>query len=409
MDLQEELEIYYKQVEGKDRVSTDEGETVAPFPIRTVRPHFQSHHAGYLLEIDREIDSNLSFQYVLLLPSNRGAHGRCLVIGHGFNEGAYTKLYPWAYSLCRTLQIPTVIFPLAFHINRRPVSWLHLMRPFYRDRKEVAENGCPSLFNAVISQRMAEAPERFFRGSLQSYGDMLEFIQRISDGSLEVPLDGKQIRPFRDGTHIHFLGYSISGFLHLTLLLMHGQGFLHNSRCLLFSTCASWQDIDPVSVLVIDQDAFQRAGRFYQGSHKKEGSREFLRWLYETEVGLWFRRLFLEEDREILHREVQKLDGRLVVVVDPKDPVFPIEGIVRNLGKGVPIFTLSLGRHEFPFNIESLDQPFPKIVDGIRKSYAPSLVHWPSFCAWLDLAKDFLTESNVSRSEGETPAAGKHP
>ena len=63
---------------------------------------------------------------------------------------------------------------------------------------------------------------------------------------------------------------------------------------------------------------------------------------------------------------------RLQITVDPKDTIFPMGSIIENLGNDIPVKTLDLGRHEFPFNSESLDnRKFGEIASDIRKSYAP--------------------------------------
>jgi len=114
-------------------------------------------------------------------------------------------------------------------------------------------------------------------------------------------------------------------------------------------------------------------------------------WFFETELGVWFQRLFLEQDREILHRKVRTLNERLLVVADPKDAIFPLKDILKNLGEDIPSLPMDLGRHEFPFNIPSLEgRDFREIVAEIRRSYAPSPRYWTSYRMWLDAVEKFL-------------------
>lgn len=402
MSLEEELKLQYEMFEGRGQPAELEGRFDGSDSPRILRPVFLSRHSGYLLDIDQKIQSNLSFHYLLFLPS-AAQFDECLIMGHGFNEAAYVKLFPWAYCLSKALHIPVIIFPLSFHINRRPTSWLYLMRSAYRSRKDVVHNRCQSPFNAVVSQRISENPERFFRGAFQSYCDIMDLIREIINGDLVVSLAGRKIKPFREDTHVHFLGYSISGYLYLGLLLLHGQGILRNSRCLLFSSCASGEDINPVSILVIDQEAFEKALKFYGSGHKRQASTEFLRWFYETEAGQCFQSLFLEAGKEKLHECVQKLVSRLAIIADPKDSIFPLEGIVRNLGKGIPTLILDLGRHEFPFNISELEgRESRAVISEIRNSYAPSPIYWTSFRKWLGWTTTFFMNSiKLSVGHGE--------
>lgn len=390
MELKEGLKLSYKAFLGEQNSSESNANNQCHCDIHIFRPEFLSRNTDYLLEIDREIKSNISFNYLLLLPT-MSSYEECLIIGHGLNEASYVKLFPWAYCLSKELQVPVIVLPQAFHINRRPTAWQRMMRSAYRARKDVPGNNRESPFNAVISQRLSEAPERFFRGSLQSYADMLDLIQEIVRGKMQVFLDGKSARPFKEGTKIHFLGYSITGYLFLTLLLTSKENTLASSRCILFSTCARPEEINPISILVIDHDAFIRTQEFYRNLVKTGASRELLRWYNETEVGLWFQRLLVDSDGNYLPIEARNLSERLMIIADPKDPIFPLESIIKNFGNEIPISTLDLGRHEFPFNIKTLEnRKLGLIASEIRKSYAPSSAYLPSFLRWLDLACSFL-------------------
>lgn len=404
MDLREKLKTLYSTFERQGELLYFGLPPEQESRVHISQLAFVSRNNRFLLAVDHRVDSNLSFAFPFFLPGSQ-PYDECLVLGHGFNEAAYIKLFPWAYCLCKEMCIPVVIFPLAFHMNRRPASWKTMMRPAYRARMHVVGNRCFSPFNAVVSQRISEAPERFFRGALQSYWDVMDLISEIGQGELEVPYGGKTIRPFRRGAKIHFLGYSISGYLYLAFLLIHAQGLLDDSRCLLFSSCTLWEDMDPVSVLVIDREAYEKATDFYMGGYQKEASPEFLEWFLETEIGVWFRTLFLDHSSlKSLKMEVQKLQGRLLIIADPNDPVFSAASIVNHLGEGTPILSLELGRHEFPFNIVRLDgRSFRDIAFDIRESYAPSSAYWSEFTIWLQWVKDFFGPPHERRRANPYP------
>jgi hypothetical protein len=155
---------------------------------------FHSRSFGYLLEGDREAESNNGFFFPVLRPPGE-RFKTCLFLGHGLNESAYTKPGPWADALCHQLKIPVLIFPLSFHVNRRPSSWLMRMRGLYRSRSTIKENPCTSPFNAVISQRFAERPELFFRRALQSYHDIRDLMATIRAGRFEAVTAGKKEQP----------------------------------------------------------------------------------------------------------------------------------------------------------------------------------------------------------------------
>lgn len=347
----------------------------------------------YLLPADQEIKDNLSFGLPLFLPGKRALPAsECLVIGHGFNESDHVKLFPWAYCLCRELGVPVIIFPCAFHINRRPGSWARLGRGLYHRRKRLAGNRFSSPFNAVVSQRISEAPERFLRGALQSYQDLLDLVERIRQGTLELRGPEGPLVPFAQGATPHFLGYSISGYLFLGALLMDREGLLNGSRCILFNSFTAWDEANPVTVLVIDQEAYERGTRFYLEDYRKDAKARF-RGLYEdTEEGVWFRRLFLRHggDRP-LSQKLARLRDRLLVIADPHDPIFPGRAIGKHLGEEIPYAFMSLGRHEFPFNIPRMEEmSFFQLARAMRGSWAPSPCYEKAFFHWVGLIARFL-------------------
>jgi hypothetical protein len=345
----------------------------------------------YLLSKDQEILENLSFLLPIFLPHSDAVASECLILGHGFNESEFVKLFPWAYCLCRELRIPVLIFPCAFHINRRPGSWVRLGRTYHHRRKQIPGNRRSSPFNAVVSQRISEAPERFLRGALQSYQDLRDLLRLIREGSLEARGPRGPVRPLAHGATPHFLGYSISGYLFLGALLMDVDGWLEESRLVLFNSFTAWDEANPVSVLVIDQEAYERGTSFYLEGYRKEGSPGF-RSLYEdTPEGNRFRQLFLKNGGERpLSHDVSGLRDRLLVIADPHDPIFPGRAIGGHLGEGTAMVFMSLGRHEFPFNLPRQEMGFVRLARAMRESWAPSPAYEEAFSRWVSLVTRFL-------------------
>ena len=114
----------------------------------------------------------------------------------------------------------------------------------------------------------------------------MELPIRLTHGLISyIFIQHKAFRPFKEKASVHFVGYSITGYLYLALLLIHGSRILHRGRCVLFHTCALAVDVDPRSVLVIDQKAFLTCREFYQRRYKKRASKEFIAWYEETAVG----------------------------------------------------------------------------------------------------------------------------
>lgn len=386
--LAEAYRVFCKGVSGPlwTRGEADPREAMQVLWVR-----FSSQGGNYLLDEDKKIQENLNFNIPVFLPNGSRA-SECLILGHGFNESDYAKLFPWAYCLCQDLSIPVIIFPSSFHINRRPGRWIREGRGLYHLRKRIPGNRSSSPLNAIVSQRLSERPERFFRGALQSYTDLKWLLRYIRCGTIKAGPQRDFIEPFCQDTVAHFLGYSVSGYLFLGAILMDQEGLTEESRLILFNSFTAWEEAHPVTPLVIDQDAYDRGTRFYLETFKAEGSKDFLHLYEETKEGNWFRRLFLKHTADPpLREEVSKLSERILIIADPDDLIFPGRAIGRHLGEGIATAFLTMGRHEFPFNIpKGEDLGIFELTRAIRKSYVPSDQYWDVFSNWLRLVATFL-------------------
>ena len=348
-----------------------------------------------LLEGDRAINENLRFRIPLSFPEKGIPADQCLILGHGFNETDYAKIFPWSYFLCRELGIPVLVFPCAFHLNRRPSHWVKLSRSLYHKRRQIKANRSSSPFNSVASERMSEAPQRFFLGALQSHGDLLDLVRLIRLGKLKVASGGQLLALTQEGAIVHFLGYSLSGYLFLGELLLDGEGLFEESKCVLFNSFAAWDEANPVSVLVVDEEAYRKGTDFYLGTYKLSSPKEFVALYEDSREGVLFRRLFLRDSGfSPLKAELAPLRERLLLVADPHDPIFPGKAIARHLGEDMATVFLTLGRHEFPFNISRTDsESFHHLAKAMRRSWLPAPSYREVFQNWLALIVRFLTGS----------------
>ncbi len=394
MTLQEELRSAYAAFrKGQAGLAVNTHQALGPgSSVEVLWVEMSSTGRACLLVEDQGIRENISFSFPLFSPGPGPPASRCLILGHGFNESDYIKLFPWAYCLCKGLGVPVIIFPCAFHMNRRPAAWIRLGRIHHHRRRLLPGNRLSSPFNAVVSQRISEAPERFFRGALQSYGDLMDLLRRIRDGTLYAQGPNGEVRPLGQGTAPDFLGYSISGYLFLGTLLEDRDSWLEESLLVLFNSFCAWDEANPVSVLVVDREAYDRGTRFYLEDYRREASDGFLALYEETEEGILFRRLFLRAaGGPPLREEVARLRERILIIADPHDPVFPGHAVGGHLGHEIPSVLLTLGRHEFPFNIPRAEEVgLVKLARAMRESWAPSARYEGLFLHWLCLVKDFL-------------------
>ena len=309
---------------------------------RVARMTFESACAGELCGEDRDCEENLRFGFPVFLPEG-APDPRCddlVVILNGLNETAYIKLFPWALNLARLTGRPTAIFPTAFHLNRRPRSWLPAAQALYRERAALPGNHKASPYNAALSQGLSARPGRFFRGGLQTCGDLKALARSVREGS-HPQLSAVLSREAR----MHFLGYSAGGYVALVLLLADEEGLFRGSRCALFASCADRDGVDPGSILILDSEASARVMDYYGGGgYAGDEDAEVRDWLVNRPEGVWF--------RKILGGRLAGagLGGRVMAAVGAKDKVIAADSVVRTL-RGVPVEVMDLGIHEYPFNI----------------------------------------------------------
>jgi len=334
-----------------------------------IRPlRFYSRGANLLLPEDRALTENLQFSYLMMEPLGLPARGanRLLIILHGLNEGSFARTMPWAYNFALRLNMPVIFFPLAFHMERRSSLWnISNQTRISAQRAKLPGNSKTSPFNGLLSERLNRLPERYYRGGLQSYFDMLDLKNRIDSG---------MHLGCQPGARAHFLGYSAGGYLALNLLLSDPETRFAESRAALFSSGAPLEGMKPDSLFIMDKLAFQSVSgylrnRSYRQTRIHGTVRDGMerdgtdRNLYESPV----RRMEIESPtrwlEEILFHgkglteRLNTLRERLLLVVNTNDRVISADSAADNLSP-VEAIRLDLGTHEFPF---ASSRPLPDI------------------------------------------------
>lgn len=315
---------------------------------------FISGNSGCLIPEDQKEIENVQFPYILFLPDAAKQFNEVLIILNGLNESEYRKFFPWAASFARS-GIPTIIFPIAFLINRRPRRWFipRDLEKKLEARRNMDENGTCTLYNVVLSERLERNPERFFLAGLETYKDLFDLGSSINSGLYAVVQGDRAFYPFAKGTRVHFLGYSLGGYLSLILLMgKRDEPIFSQSELVIFCSGAAINNenpslnANPISPLILDMSASRRLVGFYKNGE------EFP--FMDTEEAALFKAVFLG-DRGMLDAELRRLRSRIRIMGGENDRVIPIRGMEKNLGwidEG-----LKLGIHEYPFSVESLDGP----------------------------------------------------
>lgn len=199
--------------------------------------------------IDCDVPENKVFKISVFIPTKQRNQSEAILLLHGFNEKTWNKYYPWAYELAKKTHQAVILFPIAFHMNRAPQNWSdkRLMFNLSRERdKTLAYNQYSSFSNAAISTRLHEKPQRFIWSGLQTYYDIIHFIEACQKGQYQ---SLSTIRQF------HFFSYSIGTFLAEILKISNPHGYFTHSKLCAFCGGATFNRFSPVSKPILDSEA----------------------------------------------------------------------------------------------------------------------------------------------------------
>jgi len=296
---------------------------------------------------DFEIQQNIRFRYPLIAPTGSGRpHRRVTILLHGLNERTYSKYLPWAYELCIATGAPVLLFPLALHVNRVLPAWSTRQAAICERRQRMAGNQFAHRFNAIVSERLEELPERFFWGAVQSYLDLVDLASDIRAG---------RHAHFTADTRLDFLGYSAGGYVSFFLMLENPEGLFSDSRAALFATCAPARDLNLASPLILDLAAETALMKKYVKNIDQGADPRMRHWLECHAEGRWFRALSgTRTNRQKVEARVREIAPRLLGIANINDDVTPwnalldtFQGLRRDTG--VRVEELDLGLHENPF------------------------------------------------------------
>lgn len=344
----------------------------------SVRVHVLQVHSApvrYLHPTDRTGGSVQLFEVPLFLPANGATGARLVIILHGLNEVRYGKLFSWAYGYTALTGTATLIFPLSFHLNRRPGTLHGAPRSVYRSRRQLAGNAFASPFNALRSRHLDDNPCRLVSELRQGLDDLQAVVTMLRSGELA---------PLRRQTTVHFLGYSLGGYLALTAL---GTDELWNdSRALLFASGGPLdavdhqQRADSRSIVIVDERAAQRI-RTVVGGWANGSQLPAVDGTADVESGRWaglVPAVMLRDEPVRLMlallsgrlgagdvRRFATLASRIRLLALCNDRIMPPAAIRLTLESPLgPVEELTGGSHEFPF---SLDVELPQDLEEARR------------------------------------------
>ncbi len=313
-------------------------------------------------------ESNRDFSYYVMIPA--GVHDKlsaegagtaadesgrrgAIILLHGLNERSWAKYIQWGSRLAENTGRPVVLFPLAYHMNRSPRSWIdrHIMMPLVSARQALLPDTRLSTFvNVALSTRMTVSPQRFMLSGYQTAGDLAALIRSIREGSIP-GIDA--------GGPTDIFAYSIGALMTQVMMLSDPSPLPDDSRIMLFCGGSAFSMMNGTSRLIMDSRAFEMLLSFYvrwpEGA--MNGGRErLIRLMNDTPEGEAFYAMTSQQRlKDLRGRPFSRYDTRLKAVTFKEDTVIPAKAIIETLrGADVEVWN-----PDYPYTHES---PFPVLA-----------------------------------------------
>ena len=323
---------------------------------------------------DSDVKDNISFRYHVFSPVGTENAKKIVLMFHGFNEKYWYKYFPWAKQIVDTTGKTVVLFPIAFHMNRAPQEWsdARLMYEVSNRRKELFPDIIHStLSNTAISTRLHTKPQRFVWSGLQTYYDVIQFMDEYKSG----------LHPFiAPDAEVDMFAYSIGAFLAEILIMTNHKNYFDPSKLVMFCGGPVFNRLSPVSKFILDSQA-NVALYSYMVEHLDSYLRkdEKLRhYLCERPEGISFRSMLNYGVMSNLREErLNTIKHKLLAVTLKQDTVVPpyevantLQGKYRDIPVKVEIHDLPYPyQHEDPF--PALDKMSDEIDEGFRRVFEP--------------------------------------
>lgn len=324
--------------------------------IRIVNLNFSSDFSieGFSDRNDVLINENMEFSYPIFVPPGNKISGAILFL-HGLNERSWTKYLPWAYWLSQLTGNYVILFPISFHINRSPGSWIDprkMVQNIVQRKNSFGDIQMSSFANIALSERLTSEPMRFFSSGYQTANDIIKLMRQIREGRHEL---------IPGGVSINLFAYSIGAFLAQIMMLGNPQNLFADSRLFMFCGGSVFSNMHGTSKLIMDNLAYNRVYNFFLKDFEAEIGKEshlsyFLR---SSQLGIAFRSMLdFSKFRAFRDNFFWKLKGQIRSIALFKDSVIPPEGIVKTLNTIIRNNKNSVDVWDFPYAY-SHENPFP--------------------------------------------------
>jgi hypothetical protein len=324
--------------------------------VRIVSERFVSDISpdAFLKKDDSSISENISFSYPVFIPEDKASR-KVILLLHGLNERSWVKYLVWAYWLSQLSGSYVVLFPISFHINRSPSSWINprLMQDFVKKRSLGSDEITMSTFaNIALSSRLTEEPMRFFNSGYQTAFDIVKLMNQIRSGKHKIIPAGSQVNIF---------AYSIGAFLSQIIMMGNPENLFADSKLFMFCGGSVFSNMHGTSKLIMDSRAYDRIYSFYLNDFEREINHNspFSELLRSSQIGMAFRSMIdIARFKPFRESILMKLRDQIRSIALKHDTVIPADGIVNTMipmtrNKLIPV---EVWDFKYPYSHEN---PFP--------------------------------------------------
>lgn len=331
--------------------------------IRIVNLDFSSGFGkeGFSNEDDISIHENMTFSYPVFIPADKKSP-KVILLLHGLNERSWLKYLAWAYWLSHDTNSYVILFPISFHINRSPRSWIdpRSMMQYLKERKDNhSEVRMSSYANVALSNRLTSEPMRFFSSGYQTSSDIVNLMMRIRSGGHEV---------IPGGSTVNIFAYSIGAFLAQILMLGNPESLFTDSRLFMLCGGSVFSYMQGTSKLIMDSLAYDRIYGYYLNDFEEEIKKEspVFDYLRSSQLGTAFRSMIdLSRFKAFRENFLGKMKDQIRSIALLKDSIIPATGIVKTLTGFKRGSKSQVEVWDFPFPY-SHENPFPVFNNSLN-------------------------------------------
>ena len=296
---------------------------------------------------DKTIVENFSFVYPVFMPGGMLQADKAILLLHGLNERNWNKYLTWAEYLCSETGKPVILFPIAFHVNRSPVSWSNpraLQSIMNLRRQDNGNDRSLSFANVALSERISEKPYRFYSSGRQSIHDLSTLFRQIKEG---------KHRLFAENAQIDIFAYSIGAFLSEITLMTNPLNLFSESKLFLFCGGGIFSSMAGKSRSIMDTKAFQTLYDYYLHHFSKSIKPESAKDKMFESFNCMISSTQNQTEREHFF---SRLGNKLKGISLKNDKVMPYSGIPEALGTDCALNHITQMDFSFPYTHEN---PFP--------------------------------------------------